>query len=289
MESIHALQSFASPTLDALMLQITQLGSERAYIVLLVVTYLALDATIGQRLALALLSSFYLNFQLKGLFDTPRPYLLEPEVLRSEAAGLTGPGAGFPSGHAQSSTTFWGLAAVYARRSWFWVVALLVIALVSLSRMYLGVHLPVDVLGGLVIGVLVVVVAYLVFRALPKRGRLPLGLALGLGLLVPLALHLLLPTPDSELLLGGMAAFVTGPRLLPHEAPEGWGRRVALALFGVALVFGFLIGSSILLSEEVKDHPLGGFLRYLLLGYVGVLLVPWLARRLGLAKREATA
>lgn len=293
MDLIHALQAFASPALDALMLAVTNLGSERAYIVFLLVAYLAVDAKIGQRLSVALLVSFYLNFQLKGVFDTPRPYVLEPAVARSDEAILTGPGAGFPSGHAQGGASFWVLAAVYARRGWFWALALAVVVLISLSRMYLGLHLPVDVLGGLLIGLSLVLAAYLAFRRLEKLDRLPLALVLSLGLLVPLALHLLLPVNDSDLLLGGLAAFLTGPWLVPYRVPSRWWQRALLALLGVVLALSLLTASSLLLSDAVKDHPLGGFLRYLLLGYAGVLLVPALGRALGWvhagARHAATA
>lgn len=274
MELIHALQSFASPTLDAVMLFVTRLASERAYIALLVAAYLVVDAVVGQRLAL--LAGFYLNYHLKGLFDTPRPYVLEPAVARSEEAVLTGPGAGFPSGHAQSSATFWGLAALYARRAWFWALAVVLIVLISLSRLYLGLHLPVDVLGGLGVGLVVAAAAYALFAALPRRGAL--------GLPLVLALHLLWPVPDSEMLLGGLAAFITGPSVLRYHPPRGLGPRALVALIGLVLVFAALLGSSALLPEAIKRDPLGGFLRYLLLGYVGVLLVPWLARRLGLSR-----
>lgn len=284
MELIHALQSFASPALDAVMLFVTRLALERAYIAFLVVAYLAIDAVVGQRLALALLAGFYLNYHLKGLFDTPRPYVLEPAVARSEEAVLTGPGAGFPSGHAQSSTTFWGLAALYARRAWFWALAVALIVLISLSRLYLGLHLPVDVLGGLAVGLVVVAAAYALFAALPRRGALGLPLVLALGLLLPLALHLVWPVPDSEMLLGGLAAFVTGPRVLRYDPPRGLWPRALVAIIGLVLVFAALLGSSALLPEALKRDPVGGFVRYLLLGYVGVLLVPWLARRLGLSR-----
>jgi membrane-associated phospholipid phosphatase len=289
MDAIYALQAFASPALDDFMLFVTNLGSERAYILFLLVAYLAVDAVVGQRLAIALLAGFYLNFHLKGLFDTPRPYLIDPDVARGEAAVLTGPGAGFPSGHASGSATFWGLAAVYARRAWFWVLALVIIALVSLSRVYLGLHVPLDVWGGLVLGALIVAGAYAAFRALAGAGRWPLGLVLALGLGVPLALHLLLPAIDSDLLLGGMAAFITGPRLVAYRPHPVWWRRALVALTGIVVVFALLTGSSLLLPEALKRDALGGFLRYLLLGYAGVVLVPWLAQAVGLAPRGVHA
>ena len=56
------------------MFAITNLGSERAYIVFILIAYLGINARVGQQLGVTLTASFYLNFLLKGLIDTPRPF-----------------------------------------------------------------------------------------------------------------------------------------------------------------------------------------------------------------------
>lgn len=277
MEVIHALQSVASPTLDRAMLLVTQLGSEQAYIVLLLIAYVGVDARVGRRLALYFLAGFYLNEQLKALFHTPRPFTIEPGVVRSQAALATAKGNGFPSGHAQSSTTFWGLAAVYGRRAWLTAVAVLLVVVVSLSRLYLGVHLPVDIVGGILVGLAVVSAGAAIdrLRLAPRRSTV---LLLGLGL--PLAVHLLLPTPDSGVLMGALAAFVIGPELLPHDTRGPWPGRVALSVVGIVLVFAVQLGTSLLLPDAVRHGPFVAFARYLGVGLTGTLLVPALGRAL---------
>ncbi|HEX7004538.1 MAG TPA: phosphatase PAP2 family protein [Trueperaceae bacterium] len=277
MDTIRSLQSVASPALDALALAVTNLGHEFSYVALLVIAYLVLDPQRGRRLGIYVLIAFYLNGLLKGAFDTARPYLLDPSVLRSHAAELTGPGAGFPSGHAQGAATFWGIGALYVRRGWFTVLALLLIALISLSRLYLGVHLPVDVVAGLALGALLVALAPLLDR-LHLSTSVPVQIAAGIAL--PLLLHLFLPTPDSGLILGGLAAFLTAPLILAYEPPEGWGRRVFVGVLGLLLVFTGLFGSSAILPEALKRNPFGDFARYLLLAYVGLLIAPAIARAL---------
>src|SRR5690606_29923802 len=99
-------QGAASPALDSLMLAVTQVGSEQAYVALLVVAFVAVDAERGRSLALTLLTGFYLNQLLKDAFFTQRPFQIDPTVARSEAAVATAPGNGFPSGHAQGTATF---------------------------------------------------------------------------------------------------------------------------------------------------------------------------------------
>ena len=294
METIRALQTFA-PALNDLMFAITSLGSERAYIVLLLISYLAIDARVGRYLGVALLSSFYLNFMLKGIIDTPRPFRLEPGLSLGEVYDATGIGAGFPSGHAQASTTFWGLAALYVRKSWFWALAVLLVGLISVSRLYFALHLPIDVIGGALIGIVFLALAYRVFRWTEGR-TFSQGVILVLGIAVPFVVHLSVPHffphltfAESDLLMGGLAAFLTGPTLYPYRVPGALWRRVLLAVLGIVLVFAFLLGSSLLLPEAVKRNAVVGFLRYLTLGYMGVVVAPWLGRQLRLVTRNAAA
>ncbi len=289
MEFILFLQSFASPWLDKLMLWITQLGSERAYIVVLVIIFLAVDAQIGRRLGLFLLLSFYVNQQLKIYINTTRPFILDPSIARSPEAVATAQGGGFPSGHAQSSVTLWGLTAFYFRRRWLWVLAVVIVLLVSISRLYLGVHWVIDVVGGLVIGIGMIGLALFADPLFTQAFKLPRILMFILGGAIPLALHYFFPTPESDLLTGAFAAYTTAPLFLEHRPPKTLWKKIVLALLGVILVFAFLLGSSVLLPEAIKRDPFGGFVRYLLLGYMGLLVAPWLGRALGLSERQARA
>lgn len=278
MTILEAVQSVGAPWLDRVAFAVTQLGSEFAYIGLLVVIYLAIDASAGRTIGLAVLGGYYLNQHAKAFFDTARPYVLHPELLRGgTAAAETGPGSAFPSGHAQSAATFWGLAAALTRRRWFTVLAVAVVLLVGTSRIYLGVHWPIDVLGGLVIGLTVVGVALLFAR----RESMPPAATVLLLAILPLAIHLVLPTPDSGRLAGAFAGIATAPLLVPHRARGPLGSRIGLAVLGLALALGWLLGTSALLPDAVKDHMLVAPLRYLLVAWSGVVLAPWLAVRTG--------
>src|SRR5690606_7344534 len=159
-----------------------------------------------------------------------------------------------------------------------------VVLLVSASRVYLGVHLPIDIVGGLAFGLAVAGLSLYLQRRGVKVGRTT---TVVLGLLVPLALHLLVPTEDSGLLMGAFAAFAVGPELVRHDTSGPVLCRVLLAALALALVFGALVGSSALLPEEVKRSGIGSFLRYLVIGGIGTVLVPWLGRGLRLTPGAA--
>ncbi len=279
METIQLFQSIATPWLDTLMTWITDLGSEEAYIALMVTTYLAIDARAGRTIGITLMLSFMLNQVAKGWFDTPRPFEIDPALVRTERAAAGALGPGFPSGHAQSSLTFWGLAALLARRTWFTVVALLVVVLVAFSRVYLGVHVPLDVLGGLALGALMVAVAIAAVRA---EFMPPAWLLLVVGVAGPLVLHLLVPTPESDLLMGALAALVVGPMIVPHRTDGPLWGRIAVAAIGLLLAFTVLVASSQLLPEAVKRDPIGGFLRYFALAASVTVVAPFVGAALGL-------
>jgi membrane-associated phospholipid phosphatase len=282
-EIIQSLQSVAGPALDAVALAVTNLGSQEAYIVLLVVVYLSIDARAGRALGVGLLASFYLNQVLKQAFDTARPFVEHPELLRSEAAYRTAPGNAFPSGHAQSAATFWALAAGLGRRRWLTMVAIVLTVVIGLTRLYLGVHWPVDVLGGWAIGLAAAGVALVLAR---RRVSAGLGLQIAAFVVAPLALHLTVPTPESGVIAGALAGFGTAPLLYRHTPRGGWPRRTGLAVLGLAVAFAWLAASSVLLPEAVKDQALVAPARYMILAWLGLAASPWaFARWTGATER----
>lgn len=286
MPIISVLQSVASPWLDAVALALTHGGSEQAYVALLLVAYLAVDARAGRLLGMSVLISYYLNQQAKAWFDTARPFVDDPALLRSEAARLTAPGAAFPSGHVQSATTFWGLVAALVRRRWVTWACASVITVMAATRLYLGLHWPIDVLGGVLLGLAVVAAALALARWRPRLG-LPLRMA---GWVAgPLAVHLVWPTTDSGLIAGALAGFATGPEVVRYRPTGSAWRRAGIAALGLALVFAWLLGTSVALPEAAKDHALVAPLRYFVLAWMGVVAAPWLAMRLGWMPRPRPA
>ena len=153
---IRWIQGYHSPLLDRVMIELTALGTGTTVLMIVIVAGLFLTLTQHKYSAILLLvattGGLALNGILKLGFDRPRPSIFIPAVHTVSSS--------FPSGHAMSSAIVYGtvayLAARLHRRRWArWLVmmfALVVIVLISFSRMYLGVHYPSDVLAGVVIG-----------------------------------------------------------------------------------------------------------------------------------------
>jgi undecaprenyl-diphosphatase len=116
----------------------------------------------------AVWSADLIALAVKVAVDRPRPYrtILEPEpLLRSDI------GASFPSGHAATSFAGAVLLAYLLRRA---VPALLALAaLVAFSRVYVGVHYPLDVIAGAALGtaVALAVAGMLTLRRRTSAGR----------------------------------------------------------------------------------------------------------------------
>jgi len=162
------------PWLPGAMRDLTSLGSAPvlALFVLAVAGWLLVRRQ-HQALALVLVATVggeVLNQLLKDLFDRPRPDLVL-HLTRVDSAS-------FPSGHAmESAVIYFTLAALLARlveprslKLYFLVVAAFLSFIVGLSRMYLGVHYPSDVLAGWAAGLAWALLCWTVASHLQRRG-----------------------------------------------------------------------------------------------------------------------
>lgn len=148
---IWLVRYFSTPMLDRVMIVISDLGYGFSYAVIVVAVFATL--AVYRRwlevkgLALSFAGGAVLNYVLKNLFERARPdafYLVAAE------------GYSFPSGHAMVSLCFYGMLAFLLVRivpSWRWryffvIATVLLIMAIGISRIYLGVHYPSDVLAG---------------------------------------------------------------------------------------------------------------------------------------------
>lgn len=122
----------------------------------------------GMEIGLALLVGvIFGNVVLKNIVARPRPYMIDPEI-KLLVERLTD--YSFPSGHALASFEVAGVLTVRNKR--FGIPALVVATLIAFSRLYLRVHFPTDVLGGILLGL---GIAFLSCRLIGKVYRKAAG------------------------------------------------------------------------------------------------------------------
>lgn len=181
LEAIRWLQA-NYPQLESALALVSEFGRFEFYLALLPLIYWCIHKQFGKHLAYLVALSNVINAMIKHAFRQPRPYWLD------ETVGLgIDEQYGIPSNHAQTAAVVYPFFAYWIRRRWAWFLAISVIFLMTLSRVYLGVHFLHQAAAGVVIG-LVVLIAYLLWlRYLqePFRNRI-LGQRLLFALFVPL-------------------------------------------------------------------------------------------------------
>ena len=284
------------------------LGSEPFFLVLLPLVYWNIDRRIGARLGILLIVSVVVNDLLKVTFALPRPFWT---VGIGQLAPSPETSFGFPSGHSQSTAALWMFVALQTKRPRLWVpLAFVLLVLVALSRLYLGAHFPLDVVGGALIGYGLL---WIFLRAEKPASRwlghsLPLQIGaiivacLAMGALYWLASRRLVAPEQTSLgfdtyvkaiaglnfaaRLGALCGLCGGLALASHFVP--FAVKATRAQKSIRFVMGLIVLGVLKLATSKllpPDVPLA-FAGYFLLTIWVTLVAPWLFVRVGLMNSE---
>lgn len=266
----------------------TWLGYTTFFLIALPITYWLWDRTKAMRLVVIIAITAVLNGWLKDLWEDPRPdlkYSLDPRV---------GESYGRPSGHAQVAFAMWMWIAYEINRAWFWAVAVVIVAGVCMSRLYLGVHDIDDVLTGVSLGVVgIILFVWMQSSVFASIRSLPTVIHIGIIVIIGATLFATWPNghhADSTvgvlvLLSGWLVGADMDHRLAPNEPilPAWWGQ-ILMAVGGVVLLFALRIALTkgvvvIGLTGTVAEYIVSGILGFYMTG-----IAPFLFRTVKLVK-----
>lgn len=312
---IQALQ-LLSPAFDGPMKFITFLGTIEFYLLLIPFLYWVVSAPTGMRTLLVLISTDFLALGFKQVLRQPRPYWLgEVKPLAEETS------YGIPSSHASDSLAVWGYLAYRLKKDWLWVLSVLVVLLIGLSRMYLGVHFPTDVLAGWLIGLVVVILFARsedrVAAWLEKRsgaGQIGIGFAISILMVLTgwVIGQLIAPYPDPPAwaeyarqarglshyvtlggsLFGAALGYILMRKHAAFQARGAWWQRALRYAIGMVVVLAIYLGLDVIFGMLAADQTAPGLvLRYIRYGTVTFWVMfgaPWVFLKIRLVEPDSS-
>ena len=299
MSFLYVLEGLRTPFWDKLMSAITNLGGETALLAIGLALFWCVDKRMGYYALTTGLSGTVLNQFLKLAFRIPRPWVRDPGFTIVESARADAGGYSFPSGHTQNSVSVFGSIAVEAKHRWLRIVSIALAILVPFSRMYLGVHTPLDV-GIAAASSLLLLCLFrpLVYSENPRVLPVTLGVLSALSFAFCLYVELF-PFPadvdpanlregvkNAYTLLGAFLGFfvvyLVDEKHLRFSTDAIWWAQILKLFLGLALVVAAKILLKAPLLALCGGHSGASALRYFLLvllaGLVWPLTFPWFSR-----------
>lgn len=160
MAVLRWLEGLRTPLLDTVFSLVTRCGEETLFIVAGLLFFWCINKRQGYFLLFVGFLGTVVNQFLKLLFRIPRPWVQDPALTVVGDAKTAATGYSFPSGHTQTAVGLYGGVARFAARWWVRALCLALCVLVAFSRLYLGVHTPLDVGVSVAVATVLVCVLY---------------------------------------------------------------------------------------------------------------------------------
>ena len=264
------LQSFGNPLIDKLFIAITNLGSHPVYFIIASVIFWCYSKKTGIRAMYVILFSAFFAIYLKDTFTMPRP----PEHLHKVPVD----GFGFPSVHAQASAGFWGYMGKITRDQKIIITGTAAVILISLSRVYLGVHYAGDVIAGIFFGLLIALAffkaeSYIIKWKISRIRKYCLAIMFPSVLMILAAAFGITLEQLIELWLVMVftgAGYLLEEELIGLEDIKNNSQRIKRAFMGVLLA-GFVY----LMFYKFSNHVFYDGIMYAALGFTTTFVAPW--------------
>lgn len=256
MNFLHLLAALRTPFWDAVFGAVTYLGDETFFIAAALFIFWCVDKRGGYFLLTVGFFGIILNETLKLLFRIPRPWILDPSFSPVESALGRAVGYSFPSGHTQNAACLFGSCALLTKNKSLRILCAVLFCLVAFSRLYLGVHTPLDVGVSALCALFLLAIFAALFRRFGESSRF---FAILIGCMLISAVGFLI-----------FASQIVEPNpLLSENAASG----VTHGCYILGGIIGFAIGYSVEkhFIRFKTDAPVGGQVLKLAIGFFAVI------------------
>lgn len=284
MAFLRFLEGLRTPLLTRFFSAVTYAGDEICFMTLALLLFWC----VSKRYAYYLFTVGFLgtaaNQSLKLLFRIPRPWIVDPGFTIVEAARAGAGGYSFPSGHTQTVVGTLGVAWFACKKRWQRILCAALMLLVPFSRMYLGVHTPLDVGVAFLTALALLALLYPCFRTEDGFRRwmprifLLLAAASAAYLFFVLcyafpadidADHLFEGTKNAYTILGCMlgltVSYLYDRKALHFQTEAPFGGQALKLVLGLALLMAIRIGTKPVLNSLLNGHAAEGAIRYFLM------------------------
>ncbi len=293
MSFLYFLEAIRNPVLDVLFSLITLFGEETIFMAVGMITFWCIDKYQGYYLLTTGFVGTVINQFLKILCRVPRPWIKDPSFTIVESAREGASGYSFPSGHTQVSVGLYGGLARWNKHRILRICTITACVLIPLSRMYLGVHTPLDVGVSVAVASVLIFVLYPLFQKgenSPKIMYAILGIMtlMSIGFLVFVALYpfpadtdpanLLSAQKNAYTLIGCMLGMILTYTIdlkytnFPTKAVR-WAQIIKVTV-GIAIVLLIKEGLKSPLDALFGGHLIARSIRYFLMVFAAGVLWP---------------
>lgn len=256
---------------------VSSLANETLYLVIISFLYWCVSKRKAFHMIVMLCFSGYIGIMVKEFMKIPRPYTYDGiEALYEKSAA----GYSFPSTHVQLSTTFWGSFMILCKKRIVWIIGIIFIILVAISRLYLRVHWLSDIIGAVLFSVIVVYLYTKVTMGLSDRNFILLQRII---LAVSLIMYVMTSQVDNLKLLGVLTGSTIGIMLENHFINMNESNDFKIQVVKTVLGLSIMLIMQFILKKVIPDMY---YLRYAVTGITITFLCPFMFHMLRLKKCE---
>ncbi|BCC29384.1 hypothetical protein bcgnr5378_09580 [Bacillus cereus] len=269
--------SLEGSVLTAFLKLVSIIANETLYLIVISISYWCVSKRKAFHMIVMLCFSGYIGIMVKEFMKIPRPYTYDGiEALYEKSAA----GYSFPSTHVQLSTTFWGSFMILCKKRIVWIIGIIFIILVAISRLYLRVHWLSDIIGAVLFSVIVVYLYTKVTMGLSDRNFILLQRII---LAVSLIMYVMTSQVDNLKLLGVLTGSTIGIMLENHFINMNESNDFKMQVVKTVLGLSIMLIMQFILKKVIPDMY---YLRYAVTGITITFLCPFMFHMLRLKKCE---